>query len=380
MKTVDNHWFYRGFASLLVVLVLFSTLLRAAEPRQASCRITNYNSGMIDGGSGTLVDIKSDRSKGLILTCAHIFDDGVGKVTVIMDGGYSHGASLYKMNKEADLSLLVILNPKADPVGINLNPQGQISVCGYGSSNTFQASPGNILGSVSNQSLTSLMTTAQTRSGDSGGGVFDDRGNLVAVHWGKSGSGFSYGSHGEPFKAFLQSAGFDCRGNSCIPPGYRRMAPRASQPMLVETPNPGPVIGPIQPLLPPNRGMQPVSRVPDTNMDDIMRRIEELRRETSFNKKRLERLEKSCSDSCCKPKEIQGEPRGAKGDQGESGIQGIQGEKGERGETGKTAEISSRQIEQIVAIVLEQLPKSKDVTEIPTRELGPPVYYDLVPK
>ena len=61
-----------------------------------------------DIGSGTLVDKSDDGREGLVLTCAHLFSEGVGTVVVEFPGGKSHGAKVVAIDREADLAALAI--------------------------------------------------------------------------------------------------------------------------------------------------------------------------------------------------------------------------------------------------------------------------------
>jgi len=155
-------------------------------------------------GSGTLVDVTSDGSQGLVLTCAHLFREGVGQLVVEFPGGKRHGARLVAIDHQADLAALAIANPTSEPVRVNLLPTNgePLRACGYGSQGNYRCMTGNIIGEAVAEGQHSLQIAGAVRSGDSGGGVFDGEGNLVAVTWGER-DGVTYASHGAPLKRFL---------------------------------------------------------------------------------------------------------------------------------------------------------------------------------
>ena len=81
------------------------------EPHEALCRVNNRLAAFNNVGSGTLIDRSDDGREGLVLTCAHLFSEGVGEVVVSFPGGKTHGAKLVAIDREADLAALAISNP-----------------------------------------------------------------------------------------------------------------------------------------------------------------------------------------------------------------------------------------------------------------------------
>src|SRR5690606_977614 len=78
----------------------------------------------------------------------------------------------------------------------------QMTACGFGPSGAYRCAAGPVLGYSEGPGQTSVRIGGAVRSGDSGGGVFDNRGRLVAVVWGESG-GVTYASTGRPLSRFL---------------------------------------------------------------------------------------------------------------------------------------------------------------------------------
>ena len=85
-------------------------------PHPAVVRIVNQHSQISFQGSGTLVD-KNDRH-GLILSCAHTFEKGVGSVTVTFPDGQAYAAKLLEVDQANDLSVLLIKTPAQSPVEV----------------------------------------------------------------------------------------------------------------------------------------------------------------------------------------------------------------------------------------------------------------------
>jgi len=163
----------------------------AAVPHPAVARIANARAGSTCYGSGTLVGKEDGR--GVIVTCAHLFRRGVGEVTVAFPGGQQHQARVLAVDETWDLAALEIADPGAEPIAIAADspqPGESLQSCGFGSDGRYGCNPGRVLGyarpagSTTHETLT---LTGRAREGDSGGPVFNGRGELVAVVWGTDG-------------------------------------------------------------------------------------------------------------------------------------------------------------------------------------------------
>ena len=176
------------------------------QGRGGSCRIyNNLPNGSTNIGSGTLIDVTPDRRRGLVLSCGHLFTEGTGRVIVEFDGGRTHGANVLAVDRNADLSALEIASPPltAAAVSFDIDDSAPLTACGFGPSGQFRAITGRIVGAAQGDGQASLRMAGAVRSGDSGGGVFDQSGRLVAVVWGERG-GETYASSGGPLRSFLE--------------------------------------------------------------------------------------------------------------------------------------------------------------------------------
>jgi len=199
----------RRSVALVVLLSLASAAKAEAtmsqELQPAVCRIHNRLNGSSSIGSGTLIDRTSDGREGLILTCAHLFHEGVGDVVVTFADGRTHGAKLVHADYQADLAALAIANPRVEPaqISFSVTQQENLFACGYGPQGVFRCATGPPVGQAAGQGQLSLLIGDRVRSGDSGGGVFDSQGRLVAVIWGEA-QGVTYASYGRPLQSFLR--------------------------------------------------------------------------------------------------------------------------------------------------------------------------------
>jgi hypothetical protein len=166
----------------------------------AHCRIS-VGDGTI--GSGTLIAING--SEGLVLTCAHLFDSSTQNINVTFPPIGRFAARLVERDRSHDLAALTIQSPKIDTVSISDNePTGLLAACGFGPNGQFRCIRGAIAGQATavGASYPSLTICGAVRSGDSGGGVLNMRGELVGVVWGQRG-GLTYATCGRPVREFL---------------------------------------------------------------------------------------------------------------------------------------------------------------------------------
>jgi S1-C subfamily serine protease len=178
----------------------------AGSCARSSCRVSNQlPGGIVHAGSGTLVDATADSRHGLVLTCAHLFSEGKGRITITFPGGACHEAVLSAIDDDADLAALEIASPQVMPVEYSptFDPRDQLRACGFGGDGVFRCVGGAVCGAAESPGQRSLRLAGAVRNGDSGGGVFDSRGRIVAVVWGESG-GETYASTGAPLKRFLE--------------------------------------------------------------------------------------------------------------------------------------------------------------------------------
>jgi hypothetical protein len=166
----------------------------------AHCRI-RIGDGTL--GSGTLVG--RDPSVGLVLTCAHLFDNSTSRIVVSFAGGGQFAARVSEVDRANDLAALVIRRPGVEPLTIgDGEPAGTLTACGFGPNGVFRCVQGGITGRAmaTGAKFPSTVICGAVRPGDSGGGVLNTRGQLVGVVWGQR-DGQTYAICGRPVFEYL---------------------------------------------------------------------------------------------------------------------------------------------------------------------------------
>ena len=169
-------------------------------------RIVNQQGNEFSIGSGTLVERKQD--VGIVLTCAHVFSDGVGDILVFFDGGTPRRALLIAADDKNDLAALAVERPGAAAVALATSlpgPGTPLASCGFGQEGKLRINRGELRGQVTLEDGASegvVELTGMARQGDSGGPIFDARHRLVAVIMGSDGEVVD-GTHCEVFRPFL---------------------------------------------------------------------------------------------------------------------------------------------------------------------------------
>ena len=142
-------------------------------------------------GSGTLV--YQDQRQAIVLTCAHLFRDGQGTTTVQFPTGQCLPATVLEVDPAWDLAVLATGPAGAEAVTIAdeyPRPGETLESCGYGPDGRYWCNRGRALGYArtdATNTYETLQLTGSARDGDSGGPVFNGRGELVAVIWGTDG-------------------------------------------------------------------------------------------------------------------------------------------------------------------------------------------------
>ena len=277
----NNHWLFSTLAGWCWVAALVTIPLAMCSrcqgdsiPHEAVCRVTNKLGEFTNVGSGTLIDTSG--AQGLVLTCAHLFAEGVGEVMVEFPGSKSHGARLVDIDRQADLAALVIANPAntSATVQFDVHPTDKLSACGFGPQGKYCCATGSIVGEANSAGQRSILIGDAVRSGDSGGGVFDSEGQLVAVVWGES-AGITYASCGTPLRRFLdQVLGRRTETVYACPNG---MCPRA----MPQGPVQNPQVEMPQPRQPPAPRHPQLPGVAVEQFDALSERVDEL--ETAGN-------------------------------------------------------------------------------------------------
>lgn len=161
-------------------------------PPDAVVRVINHGQNGGSLGSGTVVASEADQA--IVLTCAHLFSDGVGRLSVRFSNGLTTGARLVAVDRRWDLAALAIQPTTAihpPPIAAEAPTQGEsLTSCGYGPDGRFLINRGTVRGYVRAAGTTAFETlemTGAARQGDSGGPILNRAGELVAVLWGSDG-------------------------------------------------------------------------------------------------------------------------------------------------------------------------------------------------
>lgn len=158
-------------------------------------------------GSGTLVDVRDDF--GIVVTNWHVVRDAQGPIDVVFPGGFTSKARPLKIDADWDLAALVIWRPPVEAVKIAAvapQPGDQLTICGYGSG-SYRSATGHCTQYYSpRKHLPQQMVelNVEARQGDSGGPIFNSRGELAGVLFG-AGNGTTLGSYGGRVDQFLAS-------------------------------------------------------------------------------------------------------------------------------------------------------------------------------
>lgn len=177
------------------------------QPHPAVARIVVPEGEATSYGSGTLVDVRDEY--GLVVTNWHVVRDGTGEVEVLFPDGFRSKARPLKVDADWDLAALVIWRPTAAPVKLAATapqPGEQLTICGYGSGN-YRAATGRCTqyyAPAENLPQHMVELDVEARQGDSGGPIFNARGELAGVLFG-AGQGTTLGSFGGRVENFLAS-------------------------------------------------------------------------------------------------------------------------------------------------------------------------------
>lgn len=175
-------------------------------PHPAVVRVVvDDGGGALSLGSGVLVDVRDQF--GLVVTNWHVVRDAQGAIEVRFPGGFQSTARAAKLDSDWDLAALVIWRPPVAPVPIATTapqPGDPLTICGYGAGQ-YRAATGRCTRYYApriDYPLHVVELNVTARQGDSGGPIFNARGELAGVLFG-SGSGGAMGSYGGRVQTFL---------------------------------------------------------------------------------------------------------------------------------------------------------------------------------
>jgi hypothetical protein len=179
--------------------------IASARPHPAVCRIIVPNRDGTSFGTGTLVDARGRH--GLVLTNWHVVHEASGPIEVIFPDGFRSPGHVHKVDQDWDLAALAVWRPPATPVrlaGVVPRQGDSLTIAGYGMGD-YRAVSGRCLQFLApgeNQPYEILELSAAARQGDSGGPIFNSRGELAGVLFGE-GDGRTCGSHCGRVRQFL---------------------------------------------------------------------------------------------------------------------------------------------------------------------------------
>jgi S1-C subfamily serine protease len=177
-------------------------------PHPAVARIIVPESDGTAFGSGSLVGVNKDH--GLVITNWHVVRDGTGLVEVVFPDGFRSHAKPIKVDSDWDLAALVIWRPNVEPVKIATQPPRQgdlLTIHGYGRGQ-YRIATGHCTNYFSPRidfPHEMVELDVEARQGDSGGPIFNQRGELAGVLFG-AGEGTTLGSFAPRVRYFLASA------------------------------------------------------------------------------------------------------------------------------------------------------------------------------
>ena len=247
-----------GAASAAWAQPAFTPAPSFAGPHPAVVRVVVPERDGTAYGSGALVAV--NKSSGLVLTNWHVVRDAAGPITVVFPDGFRSGAYLLRTDRDWDLAALAIRRPNVQPVALASEaprPGEALTIAGYGSG-SYRAVTGRVTQYVSpggNQPFEMIELAAPARDGDSGGPIFNSRGELAGTLFG-SAFGRTTGSYCGRLRWFLTPVEGDFQRISAQ--ALLAQQSRGNRPSVAAIPTgtQGTVVGEASPYLPP---MSPVS-------------------------------------------------------------------------------------------------------------------------
>lgn len=207
--------------SALAALVVFyasaasawpALLAPAAQvPQPAVVRVIAAERDGASMGSGSLVSV--DASHGLVVTNWHVVRDAAGPITVVFPDGFRSKALVLRVDRDWDLAALAIQKPKVQPLPVAIaapRPGEPLTIAGYGPDGIYRAVGGRCTEYLSPDGRLPaelVEVDVQARHGDSGGPIYNSRGEIAGVLFGAGGNfltgGYTMGSYCGRVRQFL---------------------------------------------------------------------------------------------------------------------------------------------------------------------------------
>ena len=181
--------------------------LISRTPHPSVARVVVQEKTGVSFGSGSLVDVRGEH--GLLITNWHVVRDSSGPIYVFFADGFQTPATIVKSDHDWDLAALTIRKPPtAQPLKLSTTapqPGEWLCIAGYGSGD-YRAAAGRCTQYVSpstNLPFEMVELAAEARQGDSGGPIFNEKGEIAGVLFG-SGKGSTSGSYAGRVASFLR--------------------------------------------------------------------------------------------------------------------------------------------------------------------------------
>ncbi len=185
-----------------------NSLFAQQTPHPAVVRVIVPEPGGASLGSGTLVDANDE--SGLVVTNWHVVKDARQGVMVVFPDGFQSMGRVLRMDNDWDLAGVLIKRPTAAPVKLASEPPqiGEpLTIAGYGGG-SYRSQTGRCtqyLAPSLRHPFEIVECAATARQGDSGGPIFNSRGELAGVLFGEGG-GRTSGTYCGRVHQFLLSA------------------------------------------------------------------------------------------------------------------------------------------------------------------------------
>ncbi len=235
---------------------------RTIQPPVALVRVVNQyaKDGSVrqDKGSGSMIE---EDGRQWIITAAHIFREGIGKVFVTTQRGDRIDAEVAIRNTLYDVVLLKLerrMNEQPIPLAKTPAIQGEPSVgWGFGPDGRLIGQRGTVTGyAATNKSQTheTLKTSGRAREGDSGGAILNENGELIGLLWGTDGQ-YTYSTYCGRLRKIIdelkpissqKEPGVSAQDPGVSAPGC---SPRQPAPIFQETPRESPKVKILQTAL-----------------------------------------------------------------------------------------------------------------------------------
>jgi hypothetical protein len=164
----------------------------AQVPQPAVVRVIAVERDGASMGSGVLVAV--DASHGMVVTNWHVVRDAAGPISVVFPDGFRSGALLLRVDRDWDLAALAIQKPRVQPLPVATaapRPGEPLTIAGYGPEGIYRAVTGKCteyLSPSGNLPAELVEVDVQARRGDSGGPIYNGRGEVAGILFGAGGN------------------------------------------------------------------------------------------------------------------------------------------------------------------------------------------------